>query len=134
MSDPVFRRCDDDCLHSKACNSDYNERVAEALIENDDSYEADESATMAVLIYEEIPENTSIYVFTNPTVSQSRCLDLAHGTIVNASGQTTVQKRAGDELSVMLAALPANARKLSPTESGPLNLGRCRLYFAGFML
>jgi hypothetical protein len=37
----VLRMCADDCMHSKQCDADYEERVAEALIRD---YEERESA------------------------------------------------------------------------------------------
>lgn len=85
-----------------------------------------------LLVYEEIPESTTFYVFEEPTDEQSALLRGAHRTIINCE-MNEEQERDAEALSEMLASLPPNVSKHAadgPDLCGPFE----RVFWAGFAL
>jgi hypothetical protein len=86
-----------------------------------------------LLIYEEIPEKTTYFVFTDPTPLQVQLLRDSHGTFINTEMDEEKEK-AADALSVMLDSKPKNMTAVDPTEVPPFEIPVTAIYFAGFAM
>jgi hypothetical protein len=88
-----------------------------------------------LLVYEEVPERTRMFIFRNPTDRQRAILVAANGTIINDSGMSDEQEDAAHLLSELLFdnGLPDNCSEVVPSAKptvGPFDT----VYFAGFIL
>lgn len=71
-----------------------------------------------LMLYENIPDSTYIYILDNVSPDDWKWLQLAHGKYINEPGMEANTQAACDKLSIYLE----NKEKLAPSQISPLLL------------